>query len=86
MASFKQRLERLERLVKFREMSEAKQMKQFDTWRKQLKDIVVVQIDDLEALLAHRDSYSIRPWNDESRERLQAALAAAKARRAADHG
>jgi hypothetical protein len=49
-------------------------------------DMVLVRLDDLENVLKHRDWYSIRPVVDESRDRLQAALAEAKARRAADHG
>ncbi len=84
MATFKQRLERLERISD--RLSKAQQLEQIAAWGEQLKDSVVVKIDDLENLLNHRDSYSIRPMDDESRDRLQAAVDAAKARRAAEHG
>src|SRR5208337_3229047 len=38
------------------------------------EEMVLVRLDDLENALKHRDWYSIRPWDDQGRERLQADL------------
>ncbi len=67
---------------RFLGLSEAQQLEQLAACREQLKDMVVVKIDDLEVILK-AIAWVSHEVTRHAYNRLMAALAAAKARRAA---